>query len=173
MLFSKLLDLPFDSGTNKIDLRSIRSALPATPLAVSCQVYEAHGRNSAFQALYGSLDIQKVKWQLRSMRASTLCRSSYNPLYASWVESVTRRLETFQKQGWHCVDRRNDVAEHWGNFQSWQTPPVLILGKFLPSKPNFHFVEGHTRLGVLRGLLEHKVLAQSSRHLVWLGCCTD
>jgi hypothetical protein len=54
------------------------------------------------------------------------------------------------------------------------TPPVFLNHnveiKLLPSpKKELHLVEGHTRLGMLKGLIEKGLLSENSIHKVWVG----
>ena len=45
----------------------------------------------------------------------------------------------------------------------------MLKGDLVDSNRPLHLVEGHTRLGALRGLVESSVLPLSSVHSVWVG----
>ncbi len=169
MLFSDLLSLSFDSCTDIIDISTILAALPNTPAAVAQQVYADHGRKAEFQAAYGHLDIARLNWKLLSYPASKLSAATVNPPFRAWFDVVGSRVRRFPIDGWNCVDTRSYVLAHWQECGTWLTPPVLLSGHIVNSPSEFHLVEGHTRLGLLVGLLQHRVLSTDSVHKVWLG----
>lgn len=169
MLFSKLLELPFDRNTGRIDILAIAAALPNTPLAVVEQVYADHGRKDEFQSTYGNVNLQGLRWQLISHTASELCRATMNPAFRQWYEGVGGRARSFSKDGWHCIDVRGAVVEHWSKFGTWALPPVLLSGRIVGSASELHIVEGHTRMGLLSGLVNQNILAGNSVHQAWLG----
>ena len=45
----------------------------------------------------------------------------------------------------------------------------MMRGELVGSAASLHLVEGHTRTGALRGLVESGVLPPSSAHQVWVG----
>src|ERR1035438_8105247 len=47
--------------------------------------------------------------------------------------------------------------------------PIMMRGELVGSAASLHLVEGHTRTGALRGLVESGVLPPSSAHQVWVG----
>ena len=169
MLFSHLLKLPYNQNTLVIDIPSIVSKLPNTPLPVVQQLYADHGRNEDFQELYGNLNIVGLKWELVSYPASKLYTASINPQYCSWYKRVGNRVKLFASEGWNCIDVRCSVVDHWSKCGTWITPPVMLPGKLIGLLSELHLVEGHTRLGLLNGLILHHILSPDSNHYVWLG----
>jgi len=169
MRFASLLDLPYNAITGLIDLPAITETVPNTPEPVAAQFFVDHGRDGEFQALYGDLDLEFIRWQLVSLPASALCEASFNPLYKAWLNTVERRADSHAERGWPCIDLRPVVVQHWAQFRTWRTPPVVLSGPLLNSNVELHLVEGHTRLGLLRGLVRAGVIGRESVHEVWLG----
>jgi transcriptional regulator GlxA family with amidase domain len=55
----------------------------------------------------------------------------------------------------------------WKKHSTWVAPSVFLqnVGNLGP----LHLVEGHTRLGTLRGTLEHGLISAESLHSAWVG----
>lgn len=168
MKFSQLLGLPFGQD-GVIDLAAILEALPKTPPEVAKQFLADHGRKSSFQDQYASLDLGLVKWSLEEVDACSLLGASIDSRNIRWFESVGKRTEDFYVKSWDCVDSRKTVCQHWANSQTWIVPPVL-LESIEPSTSNrLHLVEGHTRIGLLAGLVQRAIVPSNSRHKAWVG----
>jgi hypothetical protein len=168
MQFSDLMDLPFDPRSDLIELDAVISALPNTPEAVARQVFVDHGRKEEFQAAYGCLDISAIEWKQVKRPAVEICSASVLPLFRRWFEGVGHRPERFEAEGWACIDSRPAVVAHWAEHSTWITPPVLIYGE-LEGGTGLRLIEGHTRVGLLAGLIKRQVLSGNSSHLIWLG----
>ena len=169
MKFAALLQLPYDKNTGIVDLDDILAHLPNTPLEVAKQFFADHGRNGAFQAQYGRIDLNDIIWQRTDETASVLSKASVYPRFRNWFESVGRRAEAFAVQGWKCIDSRKPVQAHWKDHGTWLIPPVLLQGILVSSSSVYHLAEGHTRVGLLAGLASTGILAPESKHTIWLG----
>lgn len=169
MRFSDLLDLPFDAGTGAIDIRSILDAAPNVPESVAQQFLADHGRKSEFQEHYAHLDLGQLVWSLESHSAADLARVAVYRSFRPWFDQVRARAGDFSSHGWSCVDRRECVQIHWSTSGTWIVPPVLLPAALVAGGLGLHAVEGHTRLGLLAGLVEHGVLRPTAEHRAWVG----
>ncbi len=169
MKFSDLLTQPFNENTGIIDLKTILSVTPNTPEQVAQQFYSDHGRKENFQSLYGKLNIEKIQWSLTHLRAAELLNCSINKDFEPWVLSVSKRAQRFPEHGWRCIDSRKDVQMHWANFGTWAVKPVLLSGPLAHTKKDLHLVEGHTRIGTLKGLISQGIISINSTHEAWIG----
>jgi hypothetical protein len=168
MKFSELLTLPFDAS-GCIDIAAILVALPDTPTEVAKQFYSDHARKNEFQVQYGGMDLDRLRWHRVKQSAGELMAASVYPDYQRWLDAVRRRPASFGSQGWECIDVRKDVQDHWAKHGTWLIPPVVLSGSLVGSSAALHIAEGHTRTGLLRGLIEHGLLPAQSMHSVWLG----
>ncbi|MDH2178240.1 hypothetical protein [Stenotrophomonas sp. GD03654] len=168
MLFSSLMNLSY-AESGRIELDALRQALPSTPEDILIQVYADHGRNCAFQKQYGHLDISRIEWQLDRVPAEEIVVCTVWRDFQDWFDSVAARVNAFATHGWKCVDVRADVRLSWECERTWIRPPILLGGVLAPYAPRLHLVEGHTRIGLLRGLIAAGVLSGMSEHLVWIG----
>jgi hypothetical protein len=169
MHFRDLMRLSFDEKSRAIDLAAIHAALPDTPEAVSRQVYSDHGRNIEFQISFGSIDIKNLTWQLLTLPASRICAASVSPRFLAWIETVRNRMGSFDQDGWNCIDTRCDVVRSWSTNATWLSAPVFFIGAVVGSASELYLVEGHTRIGVLSGVLKRGIVSPHSTHSVWVG----
>lgn len=169
MLFSDLLDLPFDENTSIISRTAIVNALPDTPETIAFDVYSDHGRKTDFQTMYGNLCISTIAWNLTATTADIICAASMNPQFCRWFENVRRRLSDFEIDGWGCIDVRESVVKHWSANRTWVKPPIFVDKSLIDLDRCLHLVEGHTRTAVLAGLLDIGVEVPESEHDIWLG----
>lgn len=167
MRFCDLLDLPYNSRTGVVDISALTQALPHMPESVLRQVLSEHGRKENFQKQYGTINLQTVTWRLLTLTAAELTRASVNRAFENWVNAVSARLSRFEQSGWPCIDVRSDVVSHWKDKRTWSEPPVLLQNVKMLGP--LHLMEGHTRLGTLRGALQHGLIAVESRHSAWVG----
>ncbi|MCX7206835.1 MAG: hypothetical protein NT086_12795 [Proteobacteria bacterium] len=170
MNFSDLMSLPYKGDyDHDIDLDAILNELPETPREVARQLYSEHGRNKDFQDTYGLINISQIKWVKVSERAEIIVASSMNPDFDEWFRTAAGRVGSFTKKGWECIHTRKDVQEHWKEFKTWDLPPVTISAALVGLKSPLHLVEGHSRVGLLAGLIQHEILPKQSMHHIWLG----
>ena len=169
MKFRDLLSKPYNEDTGIICADSLRILLPETPLEVIEQVYSHHGRKGEFQEQYAELELSSIVWDSVLISAEEIIRASFYPGFASWFLNVEARPLEFKKRGWRCIDTRADVVEHWANHQTWSLQPVLIQGLQPAVAGRLHLVEGHTRVALLKGLVNSGVLNPKSEHQVYVG----
>jgi hypothetical protein len=172
MKFKNLLELPFDSFTNSIDVSSILDIMPSTPIYIAEEFYRPFGRQDIHQSEYGFLDIAKIKWSKRYLTADVINSSSILKDFSPWVNTVSERVQNFSNKGWECIDTRQDVIDYWQNNKTWLKAPLFLERKLLNNKNNdgIHLLEGHTRIGILKGCLKHLLISSDSIHEVWIGC---
>ncbi len=169
MIFSDLTALPYDRRSGIIDLAALRRALPETPEPVAQQFYADHGRKDEFQNVYRGLRIDHLAWRLVSRTATDLVSASMNPDFRRWFDAVSERAAGVAVDGWRVIDGRKAIVAHWEQHRTWILPPVLLDGALMLASPALHLVEGHTRVGLLSGLLRSGILPGTSLHSIWCG----
>ena len=168
MKFSQLLEFPYGSD-GSIDLPAILETLPGTPRDVAQQFLSDHGRKSVFQDQYASLDLSLIDWSLEEIEAYSLLEASIYPRNHRWVESVGKRLEDFHAKSWACIDSRRTVCQQWATSRTWLIPPIFLDGIGPAASNRLHLVEGHTRVGLLAGLVQRAIVPANSKHQAWVG----
>ena len=169
MKFSNLLDFTFDEDTEIIDLDELGQKLPNTPKDVLSQFYSDHGRKKEFQSEYANIEIDLLQWNFMEIDAETIVKSSIHPNFRGWFETVSNRAKRFSNKGWESIDCRLEVREHWQTYRTWMISPIFLAGQIIGSESKFHLVEGHTRVGLLDGLLKHGILSESQLHTIWVA----
>ena len=169
MKFSDLLSLPYSDRTSRIDLDAIKAALPLVPESVATQLLSDHGRNEQFQDRYGHLILSTLHWEVEGHSASQLVSADVNPEFKQWFCTVAARADSFAQASWKCVDSRTEIREHWAAHGTWLTPPVMLDASLVGSVASLFLIEGHTRLGLLSGLVRRGIISGSSTHLAWVG----
>lgn len=148
-------------------------ALRALGLEIPDDVLEQflsdHGLNGEFQEQYGHLNLVQITWEKRMLTAQELIEVTVYEGFQRWTQSVAQRPRQFQSEGWKCIDSRAEVVSYWEINRTWIRPPILMDGSLLGRPNKLHLVEGHTRIGILRGLVNAGVVAKDSQHEVWLG----
>lgn len=123
-----------------------------------------HGRKHGFQAAYGHLDLMKLTWSTRSFTAEELVGVRHGTYFDHVVE--TRRNPRHWIGNWHG----SGVDLGWDTIGTWRRLPVFIDGRCsVPPHDGLQVVEGHTRLGILQGLVHDGSLAPESVHTAWWG----
>lgn len=169
MKFRELFGQLYNVQTGIIDPDALCRLLPTTPADVIEQFYSHHGRNSEFQAQYSELDILSINWSKVVLTASEIIQCAYYDPYSKWYKNVGERAAQFSERGWASIDTRADVVEHWKNQHTWSRAPVFLVGHLLGLVTTLWLVEGHTRVGLLCGLVRAGVIALSSEHEIWIG----
>ena len=131
--------------------------------------FRDHGRNAAFQARYAKLNLSDLNWVLEERSAQELIAASMNNDFRQWFDCAGSRVTAFRQKGWSCIDNRADVQRYWERAHTWIVPPVLLSGKLVQSVSALHLVKGHTRVGLLAGLIKHDILPTRSIHAIWMG----
>ncbi|RXJ69330.1 hypothetical protein CRV08_04800 [Halarcobacter ebronensis] len=168
MLFKDLLKLKKDY-VGLVNYYELRNLLPETPEEVLEQFFYDHGQNGGFQNQYSNIDINKLKWCKKKAKAKDIIECSIYERFYPWVNSVSERLKYFEKNSYSCIDVRKDVVDYWSKNYTWMKAPIFLEGKILDSKKKIHLVEGHTRLGILIGLLNNKIIEKNTLHEIWYG----
>lgn len=137
------------------------------PSAVIEQFLFDHGCNHHFVEQYGHLDLEHIEWTLKSITASELSKSTYHEDLGERLTSVAEHphdtLRMYRSP--ELISRR---GEPWN--RTWAVPPVLLSGELRdPPQAELHLVEGHTRMGVLIGLLRLGEVEPTSEHLAYVG----
>lgn len=169
MKFSDLISQPYCENTEKVDAEYLGVVLSNTPQDVIEQFYSDHGRNPDFQDQFKNLNISNLNWQLVERPAKEIVSCALYPRFSGWFNNVRHRPSGFHKNGWQCIDTRKSVVEYWERNRTWLKNPVFIQGKLLGLRSPLRLVEGHTRVGLLKGLLEHGILDPATMHRIWLG----
>ena len=163
---SDLLDLPRPGDgwpdRSAFDLEIERRGIH-WPEAVVRQWLWEHGKHEDFLAQYDHLDLLALKWELRQVAAADLCDATFYEEFADYVAGVERAPY------WKVDQYRKGFGEDvWTT--TWRLPPILVSGE-LRAVPqlSMHLVEGHTRLGILRGLVRLGEASPSAHHAIYLA----
>lgn len=167
LTFANLLEIKYDTDTGMIDASELAELLPATPLAIR-EMLSDHGRNNAFQEQYRTIEISRLNWELVELEAGDILKCSIHDDFQRWVGDVSKRVDDFGDRGWRALDKRPEVTEHWQKHGTWSSPPIFLDAALIGGK-GIHLVEGHTRLGTLRGLVSAGLISARSRHVIWHG----
>lgn len=169
--FSDLLELEHDQAGN-ISPEALRALSLPMPRDVLEQICADHGRKDDFQAQYAHLDLRQLTWALESLTAAEIIAASVYERFRGSVETVSLNwVDAPDSPGadWILRDPRADVVRHWVDHRTWLRPPVFVEGFLVGSSVPLHLMEGHTRLGVLKGLVDRGLLRESSAHEAWVG----
>ncbi len=169
MLFRDILTLPFDVQSGIVRLDEILVRIPDLPGEVAHQLIAQHGRKSEFQDQFGHLELGSIRWSKESIAGVDLAESSHFQGFDRWYKAVGHRAFMVASKGWRCIDSRQAIVEHWEQHLTWITPPVLIDGALVGRPSRFHLMEGHTRVGLLAGLVEVGIIDGLMTHDVWVG----
>jgi hypothetical protein len=163
MYFSDLMNLPYDPGSDKIDLVALERALPDTPADVREQWFSDHGRKGEFQAQFGEIDLTALGWACIELPAGEITRCAIYPGFRKFFDMVAGRAETMG------VVHVPEVVAYWERHRTWNRPPVLLRLPGPDDAQSLRLVEGHGRVGALTGLIRAGVLPEAALHRVWLA----
>jgi hypothetical protein len=124
-----------------------------------------HGTNPDFLDQYGHLSLETLNWPLEELPATEFARVTWT------VDRLGARVEECESspEG-HIGLRLPDQRARWSEAGTWVVPPLLIDASLLrPPRSGLHIVEGHTRIGILRGLLAAGVADRGQTHSVYVG----
>jgi hypothetical protein len=169
MRFQELLRFRREKHSGAVPEEVVRQLQLPMPDDVLEQFILDHGVNGDFQEQYGKLDLHAIRWVLTPMMAREFLLASIFEQFQDWAMAVAERTRCVAGEGWDDVNLPATVKEHWKSHGTWMRSPIVLCGDVIKSKRPLHLVEGHTRLGALKGLVEAGVLAEESAHLVWLG----
>jgi hypothetical protein len=134
------------------------------PTPVIEQFLFDHGAKEEFLSQYGHLELETLRWDLSDLAASEFLRLSVFEGFKPWLESSAGDY------AFRISQRPIDQQQAWAKSQTWLVPPVLIDGTILlPARPGLHLLEGHTRVGILRGRLRAGVANPDQTHQAFVG----
>ena len=139
------------------------------PKLVVRQFYFDHRSNPEFIEQYGHLELGNMLWALESRSAEKILGASIYSQFERWVETCAARFDS-EADYRVAILHPAEVQDHWIQYGTWTVAPIflapLILGCF---QPNTHLVEGHTRIGCLRGAVRNGLISDLTHHEIWLG----
>ncbi len=168
MKFSELLNLKFDSAGNIIE-SEIKRCCPHIPDDVIEQLLAPHGRKEDFQLQYENLELNKITWNEIKVSGNDLISCGIYSDFVRWVNSVSKRVNCFNKDGWCCIDSRIEVVDYWKINNTWKSKPIFIKGSLINENAFLRLVEGHTRIGTLIGLIRKNIIQADKLHKIWFG----
>ncbi len=168
MYFKDLLKLE-KNEYGLMDYDELSDLLSPMPKEVLKQFCYDHGHKFEFQEQYSHLKINKLKWKEIEVKASDLINCSMYDEFSEYVNEVISRLDNFEKESFNCIDIRHKVITSWKEELTWLASPVFINASLLNKSNSLHLVEGHTRLGILKGLIKKKIVNNNSLHKIWFG----
>ena len=134
------------------------------PTPVVEQFLFDHGAKEEFLSQYGHLALETLRWDLRDLAATEFLRLSVFDDFKPWLESSA------EDYAFRISQRPIDQQQAWAKSQTWVVPPVLIDGAILlPARPGLHLLEGHARVGILRGRLRAGVANPDQTHQAFVG----
>ena len=152
-----------------IDLLKERYSVDA-PDSVIEQFYLDHNNDDMFKSLYGDLDILKLKWSLIDVETERFLQIDKAASYPDFLEETSEDASHFDERGEKAIAHINEDLEYWKTYGSWSVPPIFINGHMLSNPTtDFHLVEGHIRVGSLRGINKYKLLKITKMHKVYFG----
>ncbi len=167
--FSDLMELRYDKNSGRINIPLLEIFLPDNPQEIIRDLYSDHGREQSFQKQYSHIQISSLKWQKRKLKAKDIICCGCFPESYEWLNKVKQRTNSFPKNGWNCIDMRPEVVAHWQKFSTWIVPPIFIEKRLFSDENGYWLVEGHTRVGTLKGLVEQSVISPHSVHEIFFG----
>jgi hypothetical protein len=127
------------------------------PPGVVDQLLFDHGAKDEFLEQYRHLNLLRLRWELRSVRASELILCTSHKEFSDRVRSVAEHPH------WTLEQYEKGYGRVWDH--SWMVPPLLLEGWLRePPQNELHLVEGHTRIGVLKGLVQLGEVPADSEH---------
>ncbi|WP_281559510.1 hypothetical protein [Thalassomonas sp. RHCl1] len=163
-------------GLDRIDMSSsiarLREEFSLTaPPSVIEQFYIDHSDDERFQRLYSHIDLTMIKWSLINVETKHFLELTNEATCSEYMNEVAEDASNFEHIGEDVISCIDNIRKHWKKNGSWVTPPVFINGNIL-QKPNdavYHLVEGHTRVGCLKGLAKYKVIDIADTHEIYYG----
>ena len=170
MKFKDLLNLQYGINSDLIDKKELMRILPKTPEDVIEQFYSDHGRKDSFQNQYEKIDLSRIMWSLLSVRADKLSDCSYYKRFETRVNACAAWGDHIANEGWDYLNFYPvKVVNSWKTAKSWFRIPIMINGNLINLDSTYHLVEGHSRLGLLKGLVRSAILENASSHKIWYG----
>lgn len=138
------------------------------PEQIFKQIYCGLSNDPEFQALYGHLNLNSLKWDLVRVKTSELTKFDRNATYPDYMLEISEDFNTCGNN--FCIDAREEVAEHWLKFGTWAEPPMFIERSLVSSgESGLHLMEGHTRLGTLLGAIKYGFVQLADSHEIYIA----
>lgn len=140
------------------------------PASVMSQFYLDHSDKSSFLELYGDINLYTIKWKLIDIQIDELLSVVDAATYPEFVEEVANTISYNKERNNMFIDVRDDVVQYWEKYGTWKTPPIFLDGTILKTPTTkLHLVEGHTRLGNLKGIFKEGLLKLANFHKIYYG----
>lgn len=166
-LYADIARLPRDDTGLPNRAAFLKLDLPG-PADIVEQFYFDHGAKEEFQEQYSNLNLLYLDWEELLLPATDLCAASVYPDFEDWVDSCASRAIHALEEDWLEFDSRLAVRQQWRVQRTWLQSPVFLDAALL-GRSGLHLAEGHTRLGVLRGMVSLGLVASGSLHKAWVG----
>lgn len=141
-------------------LAAVRQRGVYWPEEVVRDVLFDHGAKEHILSHYGHLDLQSLRWSIEACSAATLI--SAKSCFEEYVETVAEHPH-------FTIEHHRATRPHaWEG--TWEVPPYFMVGSLWASPhQGLHLVEGHTRVGILRGLVRLQDIDGASLHRIFLA----
>ena len=172
MLYKELKDIGFVSYERVKSIQRLKNEFGINaPDSVIKQFYLDHHDKDSFIEFYGHIDLHTIKWTLIEVSTENILAIDDAATYPDFIKDVSIDIKYCNKIS--DIDVRADVVHHWKNYATWKTPPIFLDGTKLkkPTK-KLHLVEGHTRVGNLKGIFSKKLFKLADFHKIYYGIIT-
>ena len=139
------------------------------PQEVFTQLFHEQTNNEDFAVIVRSIDWGRVRWELQEISGMALRHIRVDREYQHALDEARDQATRFG-----IVDERQDVVDHWRDAKSWIVPPIAVSRDLLGGGvgAGLELLIGCTRLGNLLALLDREEVAETKKHLVWVGRMT-
>ncbi|MFE4654747.1 hypothetical protein [Streptomyces sp. NPDC056707] len=126
-------------------------------------LYEHGGSHQPFEEDYGSIDLERIVWQIEMIRREDFCDMPTGASEAGLIEHIA------EQPAYYAGIRPERVGYHWEERGTWMLPPLLIDRRLMAlTDGGLQVLEGRTRVGVLRGRLREGMRVAPC-HQAWVG----
>jgi hypothetical protein len=124
-----------------------------------------HGLNEDFQREYADLDLYSIAWELNDLSTEQIITSWSK--FDNYIAEVAEILRKHANDKPHPPHMTAASWKSWLESGTWRRAPIF-LDSVLARRSGLHLVEGHTRVGVLKGLLDTGLPIRLN-HGCWVG----
>lgn len=174
MLYKELKEIDFLSSEREESIKRLKNEFKLdAPKLVIEQFYLDHHKNYSFLELYGTVDLQTIQWNLIKVSTEKILAIDEEATYPNYVKEVSQNILLYNELGDSVIDIRNEVVQSWKNDGTWIIPPIFLDGSKLKQQTKkLHLVEGHTRVGNLKGIFQNKIFDLAKLHKIYYGSIT-